>query len=399
MLAFALPATSATASMGPQLARAGGPAAPAAPAAGGSSASFNGDSCPSSTFCMAVGSFTVNGHTPGLSETLTAGKWVAQSVPSPSQGSNVFANEVSCASATSCLFVGDHFAGPHSQAANLAEAWNGTAWRIVTATGPAGKSFSVLTDVACPTTTLCLAIGQTGSNTTNQDTAYLWLNGTTWRRIVVPHPSHARESELGGLACSDARNCMAVGGFATKSGATLRPFAARWHVGRWTLLKMPAVGGQSFTNFNGVSCPAASRCVAVGNTEDKTRGRFFHAVAEVWSAGKWHISMLRRQPSLFIGVSCSALTHCFASGSTFPGAINTAHPLIEAWNGRTWTAQHPVQTAAPHNGDVLLHVSCVTRSDCEAVGFRDHPSANGSDLTLAEGWNGHHWTVQTTAHQ
>jgi hypothetical protein len=41
-------------------------------------------------------------------------------------------------------------------------------------------------------------------------------------------------------------------------------------------------------------------------------------------------------------------------------------------------------------------MSCVSRSDCEAVGFRFKPAGTGNDQTLAETWDGHHWTVQTT---
>ena len=168
LLALAASATAATASTGPRMARAG---AVDSPAVGGSNDFFNGDSCTSSTFCMAVGSFHLNGHTRGLSETLSGGNWVAKSVPSPSRGVNVFANEVSCASPSRCLFVGDHWArrGP---VANLAEAWNGSSWRVVTAKGPAGAAFSALHDVACPAARFCLAIGFAGSRFHFQDTAY-----------------------------------------------------------------------------------------------------------------------------------------------------------------------------------------------------------------------------------
>lgn len=391
LLALALPATAATASTGPLMAR---PGAAISPLVGGSNDFLNSDSCTSSTFCMAVGGYTLNGHNPGLAEMLSGNQWVAESVPSPSQGVNVFANEVSCASPTSCLFVGDHFAGQRGPAANLAEAWNGSSWQIVTATGPAGAAFSALFDVACPTTKFCLAVGLAGPARAVQDTAYTWTNGTTWRRVTVPHPRRARNSELGGLACFNVRNCMAVGNYVSASGRAL-PFAARWHDGRWKLLTTPAVRGQRFTNFEGISCPVATRCVAVGFTEDNRR--LPRAFAEIWNGGRWRVSTFRREPSFFIGVSCPSRNHCFASGSTFPAATNIAHPLIETWNGRTWATQHPARTSAPLADDVLAHVSCVTKVHCEAVGFRSDPSVANSDQTLAEIYNGHHWTVQTTA--
>lgn len=225
----ALPASAATASPVPLMARAG---VAVSPLVGGSNDFFNSDSCPSSTFCMAVGDYNLNGLTRGLSEKLSQGRWVTESVPSPARGVNMFANEVSCASSASCLFVGDHFAGQRGPVANLAEAWNGSSWRIVTTTGPAGAAFSALFDVACPTTKFCLAVGFAGPASTSQDAAYTWKDGITWRQIKVPHPRRARSSELGGLACFNAQNCMAVGNYTSATGRDL-PFAVRWqHTGQ-----------------------------------------------------------------------------------------------------------------------------------------------------------------------
>jgi len=391
LLALALPATAAISGTSPRLARAGA----VSPATGGSNDYLNGDSCTSSTFCIAVGAFSLNGHTPGLSEMLSGGNWVAKPVPSPPRGVNVFANEVSCASATRCLFVGEHWAGDQGQAINLAEAWNGSAWRIVTARGPAGAALSGLDDVACPTAGFCLAVGFAGSARHYQDAAYTWKNAASWRRITVPRPSRARNSVLNGLACFSSANCMAVGDYTNESGRNL-PFAVHWHNGRWTLLTTPAVRKQLFTTFQAVDCPTAEKCVAVGNTEDNSRGRFFHAFAEVWRGGKWRVSTLRQPPSVFTSVSCPAWNRCFASGYTFPAGATFAHPLIQTWNDRTWTTQRPAETPPPRSGASLQHVSCVSRIVCEAAGFSFVPSGASSDQTLAEGWNGHRWTVQAT---
>jgi hypothetical protein len=228
-----------------------------------------------------------------------------------------------------------------------------------------------------------------------QDTAYTWKNGKNWKRLAVARPRGARSSELAGLACFSSSDCMAVGNYTSASGRYL-PFADRWHNGRWEVLTTPAVPRQRMTVFQGISCPTASQCVAVGDTVDKTRRGYYHAFAEVWSGGKWHTSRLRRPPSYFLGVSCPKLNRCFSSGVTFPSKTSFAHPLIESWNGQTWTTQRPVQTSAPHSGDVLEHMACVTQSDCEAVGYSFVPGASSSDKTLAEVWNGHHWAIQTT---
>lgn len=395
LLALALPASAATASAGPRVAPSATDRA-ASQAAAGTDDYFNSDSCTSSAFCMAVGGYSRSGRTHGMSEMLSGGSWVAEPVPSPAHGGNVFANEVSCVSPTSCLFVGDHWAGKNGEAANLAEAWNGSSWRVVAATATAKRAYSYLDDVACPTTRFCLAIGAAGTGSHYQDTAYTWKNSTTWRRITVPKPSRARNSELGGLACFSSGSCMAVGNYTSASGHVLA-FAVRWQSGKWKLLTAPAIHGQRLVLYQAISCPTATRCVAVGNTEDNTRGRYYHAFAETWNGRKWHLSTLRQSPSTFIGVSCPTKNRCFASGYTFASRTATvAHPLIESWNGQTWTTQHPVETAAPYPGDTLQHVSCGTPTNCEAVGYSFDPSVSNSEQTLAEMWNGQQWTLQTT---
>ena len=188
---------------------------------------------------------------------------------------------------------------------------------------------------------------------------------------------------------------MAVGNYTSASGHYVS-FAARWHDGRWKLLTMPAVRRQRFADFQGISCPTATRCVAVGIPRTTLAAGTITPSPRLWSGSKWRVSTLRRSPSYFFGVSCPARNRCFASGITFPSLHAFAHPLIETWNGRTWTTQHPARTSAPNTLNYLQHVSCVTQSDCEAVGDSFDPAVSNSHQTLAENWNGHRWTVQTT---
>jgi hypothetical protein len=401
-LAISVPAASAATASAPRpIAAAGaGQAGAASPAvrlsaASGSNDFLDGDSCTRGGFCMTVGSYTLSGTQLGLSEMLSGGSWTAEPVPSPTTGPNVFGNEVSCASPASCLFVGEHWAGKDGHTSNLAESWNGSSWRIVATAGPARSAVSGLDDVACPTTKFCLAVGYGGAVNRYQDTAYTLANGTTWRRISTPKPSGARWSELGSVACSSASNCMAVGNYENRARRDVS-FAARWHSGRWQLEATPGIRGQRFASFEGISCPTATLCMAVGNTEDKTREEYYHAFADVWSGGKWHLSTLGRSETVFYGASCPSKTRCFAAGYGWPSKTSFAHTLIETWTGRSWRTQRAPETSAPGSGDVLADVSCVTQSDCEAVGYSFVPNSSSTDQTLAERWNGDGWAVQAT---
>jgi hypothetical protein len=364
-----------------------------APATSGSNHSLNGLSCPDATFCMTVGSYDIGKRIPGLSEVLSAGTWTVKPVPSPSKGSNIFSNEVSCFSATSCLFVGAHFVGAHGNFSDLAESWNGSKWHIVSGTGIGGVAFSALNDVACPTAKLCLVIGDAGSAKVFHETAFAWRNGTTWQRIKVPQPRGARSSELAALACADAAHCLAIGDYKNASGRFL-PFADLWHSGHWRVITIPAIRGQRETDVQGISCPTATKCIAVGNTVDNTKGQFFHAFTDVWNGGKWHPAPIRRSPSVLISASCPTAQRCFASGYTYPSIRSYAHQLIEAWNGKTWTIQHPAQTAGL--GGSIQHVSCVTSVLCEAAGAAFSPGVQNSSEAITEVWNGSNWKGQVT---
>ncbi len=68
--------------------------------------------------------------------------------------------------------------------------------------------------------------------------------------------------------------------------------------------------------------------------------------------------------------------------SVFALAVNT--PAVAASAGPSATASVPAQHS-------LAGVSCVSGTDCVAVGQR--VTSSGSDLNFAESWNGHRWQV------
>jgi hypothetical protein len=359
----------------------------AEPAVTGPSDYFDGNSCTgvTNTVCMAVGAYHPASTWNGLSETYNlsnSSSWAVWAVPSPATKPNIFGNEVSCASPTDCLFVGDHY--NRTSTAQLAEAWNGATWQVVDSAGPSRTTFSAFYDVSCPTTSFCLLVGEADMGKRFHATAYTWSNQKTLKQLRVPAPAHSHGSFLAGLACASAAACMAVGNYKDAAGALL-PYAERWHDGSWKVLATPGISGQRKALFNGASCFSAIRCVAVGYVGAHT----VHAFAEVWSHGKWRVSTVRKSYSGFIGVSCPSAGTCFAAG------FNGSHPLVEKWNGRSWVTQQVSGNSTNPYAD-LTHVSCVSTTNCEAVGYTYRSSAPTGDLTLAEAWDGHNWTEQTT---
>jgi hypothetical protein len=79
------------------------------------------------------------------------------------------------------------------------------------------------------------------------------------------------------------------------------------------------------------------------------------------------------------GVSCVSRSNCMAVGDYANGSGDSL-PLSESWNGTSWTA---VKIHGPlYSG--LEDVSCPKPSDCVAVGFSRYG-------TLSEIWNGSEW--------
>jgi hypothetical protein len=160
----------------------------------------------------------------------------------------------------------------------------------------------------------------------------------------------------------------------------------------WTVSPAADVAGTSWTNLHAVDCSSANSCMAVGFAVVYSGGEFgpgaYSTVAERWDGTSWQRVPTPDPPSpttpvSLNGVSCPRPNVCFAVGSS--GSGSSSAPLIERWNGASWSIQP--SPAVP--GGSLGAVSCSGLLACTAVG---EPDASG---TLAERWDGTGWHVQS----
>jgi hypothetical protein len=250
---------------------------------------------------------------------------------------------------------------------SLAEAWNGTRWRVQAVPAPTGSTSSALFGVSCTSPSACTAVGnyRTAAGRTLA-LAERW-NGTTWRIQAVPKP--AKSAWFYGVSCSTARACTAVG-YYTGAGGT-RPLAEAWNATRWHIQAVPlprASAGSSGGMLAAVSCTSPRACTATGANFSSTGP----TLAERWNGTRWRLqptpspansSTSHQQPELN-GVSCASATACTATGAYAPGG-HSAY-FLEAWNGRRWrlvTAPLPAGFAS----GALNGISCVV-ARCTAVG-------------------------------
>lgn len=346
--------------------------------------------------CTAVGSFADGQFVSGQVESSVNGKW----------GGNIFGGlrrfteplEVSCVAQQdtipACLAVGQDFSKPDSPV-QLVAAGDANGFTPVQSRNPKGTTFSVLDDVSCASTSFCMLVGAAGTTKLAggrriflpHATVYRW-NGSGLTAMTIPAPAHARNSELAGVSCPSATTCMAVGGYDKTTGGVFAPYSALWTSGAWHVRAAPLVGGVPATEFEAVSCGAATDCVAVGLVQRRSGSAAF---ATHFTRGAWHLLHAVPEPkSVFFSVSCPQVSVCVAAGH------HGSRSLIEAWNGAKWTVAAVPVTPAPLSTDALFHVSCLSASICTAVGYRHDPASKFSFRTLALGWNGAKWSIQKT---
>jgi hypothetical protein len=394
--------------------------------AGATASLLSGVSCTSPTRCTAVGDYSKGPDTVPLAERWNGSSWRIQSAKRPSGLKSSELASVSCTSPTRCTAVGDGQKGARIEA--VAELWNGSAWSVqkvpdlsgaapsqldgisctspaaCTAVGPGiaerwdGKSWSLqklagtggssaeLNAVSCTRAGPCYAVGGFFDEGILQSVVEFW-NGRRWVVQNAPISTSYDSSAFGGVSCTTATNCTAVGSYhdpVDGERTLVEDFALRWQ----DQSPLP-FSGVVATGLNAVSCASPQNCMAVGITETATA---FESFSLTWDGGTWTSHTMPKPKVSSVGaVSCPAADACTAVGDILQQGILV--PLAEDWNGFAWAIQStPNRPGALRS--FLVSVSCASRSACTAVGFAANHA--GTQSTLAERWDGKNWKIQHT---
>jgi hypothetical protein len=215
-----------------------------------------------------------------------------------------------------------------------------------------------------------------------------------WAIQPTPSPAGATSSSFAGVSCPSATRCVAVGSYGTSSAELT--LAERWNGTAWAIQPTPNPSGAISSELSAVSCLSGTNCTAVG-TYIKNSGAEL-TLAEHWNGSSWAIQRTptpagttQISPISMTGVSCGSAASCTAVGSYFVSAANTYVMLAEHWNGRKWAIQAtPGPSGAAETR--LDGVSCPSAASCTATGIYLDSSDLG--LPLAEHWNGSSWATQ-----
>jgi len=326
-------------------------------------------SCPTVSFCMAVGEAgdtptAANDWTQPIVQTWDGAAWTDRSAAFQSLKGEDGADfdAVSCASATSCIAQWNTW-GSGDINPRIA-GWNGSTWTVApmdlgwyTAIScvPGGTCLAMsdgqdratwdgaafhlsaadatpdLTALDCVSSTLC--IGQTA------DAESATFDGATWTVTPMPpvpgDPAAFPQFGATSIDCSTSSWCVAVGGIASQATAsapaTTVPASALWNGTTWSYPTVPAPANAVLTS---VSCANGAECVAVGTTIDVTFPYSYSPVQAVWNAFGW--TSIANPPgtgTVAASVSCppNATVGCMGVGGVVRSLNSTLRAARFTW--------------------------------------------------------------------
>jgi hypothetical protein len=146
----------------------------------------------------------------------------------------------------------------------------------------------------------------------------------------------------------------------------------------------------------GTTCTSSWNCWAVGGSFTDLNNGQPVALFEHWNGTSWSVQNdsgpAGTQASLVWGVTCVTASDCWAVGAQQPnGNTNAPESLTEHWDGSTWS-----EFDAPNPDGYLFSVSCVTTSDCWAAGTNVDPTSSDPTNGVIDHWDGSTWSVVQT---
>jgi hypothetical protein len=364
-----------------------GPAGAAPAPAGGSSSTHLSGNSPSGVRAAAR---HVHPAVAGSGQhAVVPGPWSIASLPTVS--TDDWLNGDSCATSSFCVAVGG--TNPGSTDQTLIEQWDGAAWSVVPSPNSSTTADDSLSGVSCVTTSFCVAVGYNDDNVGDNDQTLIeeW-NGTAWSIVSSPNTSPNDENDLYSVSCSSTTYCEAAGEVYSSVEKTL---VLGWNGSTWTIQTTPDPSSTD-SYFNAVTCRSASWCIGVGAAQS---GGHSDTAVYQWNGTVWSVlpSPTPTAGAYLDGVSCPSTTFCAAVGYTaYSGPDTNTSPVIEQWNGTFWTIV-PSPAAAGSFGDELWAVSCVGPTSCTTVGYNYTDSSQDTYVTEALVFNGTSWTQQPPA--
>ena len=369
------------------------PPSPAGVADGGQE-NFSGAACETATTCLAVGTYLldtkgVNSAYP-LVETAGSTSWTGAVTPLPgntAQPPDASLTSVTCPSTTKCIAIGtyDDSAG---NLEGLIVTGSGTHWTATEAPAPGnarggGNGQVGLTGVACGSPTSCVITGGYLDDDIAIDGELLSEGKNGWSVTEEPLPADASETCSGictrsgtvGVACPNPHACVVIGDYFPDG---FRGLLLTGYGTHWTEVKAPdrVPPSSAPTYVTGIGCPAATQCDADGF--DGVGAVIGTGYGSSWKLTATHVPVSAEYP-VSNPVACVPQPACTIIGGEVAGPNNAAVAYLLTDAGSSWqftTAPRPANASPLKDvtfGSALSSVTCPSAGECFAAGAYSAP--------------------------
>jgi hypothetical protein len=227
---------------------------------------------------------------------------------------------------------------------------------------------------------------------------------TGWHIVNGAPVDQQNSNLLLGSTCANAWNCWIVGmSFVSINNGNPTDLFEHWNGSAWAAATTGNPPGQILSGLFSVACATSSDCWAVG-AQKSEKGTAPVPLVEHWNGATWTSVAAPSTSGYLTSVTCVASTDCWAAGTsvTDDGQSDPLHGMLDHWNGSTWTTV-PTQPSGQER-DQFNAVDCTSASNCWAVGFAGPnglannflpnimPQVSGANAFI-EHWNGTSWTV------
>ena len=197
----------------------------------------------------------------------------------------------------------------------------------------------------------------------------------TWTLQSTPNPSPETIADLEDVSCPSATRCVAVGSDHYRATGISR----YWNGSEWK-------AAPSFSNeMKAISCPTTTWCMVIAREGAK-------AWRLSWSEFSTYFSTPKTPPTpegatevKLNDISCTSESACTAVGRYYASGYK---PYVARWNGTSWSLQTAPSPSEGDASEAMLGVSCTSATHCVTVG-------KAAKKPFVERWNGSEWTTQS----
>ena len=240
-----------------------------------------------------------------------------------------------------------------------------------------------LDGISCTSAGKCTAVGTYEDSSGHGQAMEATETSGTWEQAAeITASANAGtnpDASLGGISCTSAAKCVAVGSYLDSSGNG-QAMEATETSGTWRQVTKvtapPNAGTDPNAVLKGISCTSAGNCTAIGTYEDSSGNG--QAMEATETSGTWEQAAEITAPAnagtnpeaLLYSISCTSAGGCVGVGSYLDSSSHLQAMEATETSG-TW--EQATKVTAPSNAGtnpeaVLKGISCTSARKCTAVG-------------------------------